>query len=79
MTVELCQFIPHALADAYRRAGWAVSPLLGHHGRWSMLAVRQENPAPTVLMTVGRGAQNDQDLNRSKDLPRGTAIGQARS
>jgi hypothetical protein len=39
---ELCQFIPHALADAFRRAGWAVSPLLGHHARYSMLAVRKE-------------------------------------
>jgi hypothetical protein len=41
---ELCQFIPHALADAFRRAGWAVSPLLGHHARHSMLAVRPEYP-----------------------------------
>jgi hypothetical protein len=40
----LARYIPHGEAERYRRAGWQVTPLLGHHARYSMLAVRPEYP-----------------------------------
>jgi hypothetical protein len=43
---QLLQYIRHDSAEAFRAAGWRVYPLLCHHGRYSMLAVRdiQERP-----------------------------------
>lgn len=41
MTTELCRYIAHKDAKRYRRAGWRVYPLQGHHGAWAMLAVKR--------------------------------------
>ena len=38
----LMQYIPHAKAEEYRRRGWEIHPLLGKHGVWSVLAVKEK-------------------------------------
>jgi hypothetical protein len=37
---QILQYIRHADAPRYEALGWRVYPLLCHHGRYSMLAVR---------------------------------------
>jgi hypothetical protein len=37
----LCRYVPHKDAERYRKAGWTIQPLLGKHGVWSVLAVKQ--------------------------------------
>jgi hypothetical protein len=52
----LYRYIPHAMADTYRKRGWEIYPLLGKHGIWSVLAVRkvvsndkaEEDPLPPM-------------------------------
>jgi hypothetical protein len=39
--MTLCRYVPHALAECYRRCGWTVVPLQGHHARYSMLATKE--------------------------------------
>lgn len=34
----VCRYIPHGAAQAYHQQGWLVTPIPGHHDRWSMLA-----------------------------------------
>lgn len=64
------------MTDAELRADFWASWLVALDAMREKL---KENPQPTVRETVGLGAQNDQALNRSKDLPRGDSKGQARS
>ena len=34
----VARYIPHSLVDAYLAQGWEITPLQGHHGKYSHLA-----------------------------------------
>jgi hypothetical protein len=38
----LYQYVPHSKAEEFRRGGWEIHPLLGKHGVWSCLAVKEK-------------------------------------
>ncbi len=35
------RYIPHSKRAKYEADGWTVTPMLGHHGYYSLLAVRK--------------------------------------
>jgi hypothetical protein len=43
----LLRYVPHKDAERYRKSGWTLTPLLGKHGEFSVLAVRKVRPRST--------------------------------
>jgi hypothetical protein len=63
MTDTLCRYIPHRKAAVYRLRGWIVTPLLGHHAQYSMLAVKKRLPKEEEASKKGSSSKSDMGMS----------------